>query len=94
MRSDDLSKEQCAAISNKASGMVAYLAKLKDRMDYKGFPADDPVKLAVANALKAVHQLHNEVQRRSIGVTGLAEPEKPRVDLLFTRRSKPRKHEK
>jgi hypothetical protein len=39
MRCDDLTKEQCAAIRGKASDMVHYLAALKDRMDYKNFPA-------------------------------------------------------
>jgi hypothetical protein len=93
MNSNDLTKAQCAAIRNKAGGMIAYLEKLNDRMAYKGFPADDPVRLATANALKVVHQLHSEVQSRSIGVTGLRKLEKPPVDLLFTRKSKPRKHE-
>jgi hypothetical protein len=68
MHSGDLTKEQCAAIRAKTSEMVHYLALLKDRMDYKGFPADDPVKVAVENALTAVQKLHSETLTRSIGI--------------------------
>jgi hypothetical protein len=77
MNSDQLTKAQCAAIRNKASGMVQYPAQLKDRMDYKGFPADDSVKLAVVDAQNATQKLYREVLSRSIGVTGLPEPKTP-----------------
>jgi hypothetical protein len=93
MNSEDLTKEQCAAIKRRAAWMLAYLEKLNDRMSYKGFPADDPIKRVVADALVATKRLHSEVLSRSIGVTGLPDAPKPPVDLLFTRKSQPRKHE-
>ena len=94
MRSDDLTKEQCAAIRGKASDMVHYLAAIKDRMDYKGFPVDDPVRIAVENTLAATQELYSEVLGRSIGVTGTPAPKPPPLDPFFTRRGKPRKYEK
>jgi hypothetical protein len=94
MRSDDLTREQARALKNKIGPMVAYLSRLHNRMGYSGFPEDDPLKLAVVRALNAMHDLHMEVQCRSIDGRGRDEVEKPPVDPLFTRRSKPRKHER
>ena len=94
MRSDDLTKGQCAAIRTRASDMVQYLVRIEDRMSYKGFPADDPVRIAVLNALAATKELYRETLARSIGVTEAPEPQQPPIDPFFTRRSKPRKHEK
>lgn len=74
--------------------MVSYLARLKDRMDYKGFPADDPVKCAVLDALSAAQMLYRETLSRSIGVTGLPEPKTPPLHPFFTRKSAPRKGER
>jgi hypothetical protein len=53
---------------------------------------DESGRHVVANALAAVHELHTEVQCRSID--GKGREEKPPVDLLFTRKSAPRKHER
>jgi hypothetical protein len=95
MRADDLTKAQCAALRNKASEMVAYLYRLNRRMGEKGLPEDDPLQLAVARALSAMSDLHAEVTGRSIdGMDRQASGEKPAaIDPLFTRTSKPRKHE-
>jgi hypothetical protein len=73
--------------------MVQYLAQLKDRMHYKGFPTDDPIRVAVENTLVAAQKLHSETLTRSIGVTGAPEPKQAPLDVLFTRTSKPRRHE-
>ena len=92
MNADDLTKAQYAALRNKVGEMVASLNRLNKRMGAIGFPTDDPLRLVVANALTAVHELHSEVQCRSID--GKSREEKPPVDLLFTRKSVPRKHER
>jgi hypothetical protein len=92
MNADDLTKAQYAALRNKVGEMVASLNRLNKRMGAIGVPTDDPLRLVVANALTAVHELHSEVQCRSID--GKGREEKPPVDLLFTRKSAPRKHER
>ena len=96
MRADDLTKAQCAAIRNKVSQQLAYLYRLNRRMSEKGFPEDDPLKVAVARAVSDTSELHAEVTCRSI--EGIGRPEThdrpPAVDPLFTRTSKPRKHER
>ena len=94
MNADDLTKAQYAALRNKVGEMVAYLGRLNKRMGDRGFPNDDPLRRVVVSALNAVHQLHAEVQCRSIDGKGREEVEKPPVDPLFTRISAPRKHEK
>jgi hypothetical protein len=96
MRADDLTKAQCAAIRNKVSQQLAYLYRLNRRMGEKGFPEDDPLKVAVARAMSAMNDLHAEVTCRSIdGMGRQATVEKPApIDPLFTRTSKPRKHER
>src|SRR5688572_15765085 len=94
MNANDLNKAQYAALRNRVGEMVAYLGRLKKRMDVRCFPEDDPLMRVVVEALNAVHQLHSEVQCRSIDGKGREEIEKPPVDPLFTRTSAPRKHEK
>ena len=75
--------------------MVAYLTRLNDRMSHKGFPDQDPIRLAAANALKALQQLHKELLSRSFDVKSSAETKTPPpVDLLFPRKSALRKDEK
>jgi hypothetical protein len=93
MNADDLTKAQYAALRNKVGEMVAYLDRLKNRMGARGFPEDDPLRLVVVSALTAMHELHAEVQCRSIDGKG-REEKPPAVDPLFTRTSAPRKHEK
>ncbi len=95
MNADDLSKAQCAAIRIKVGDMVAYLSRLNDRLSYKGFPADDPLRLVATKALSAVQQMHKELLSRSFDVKTVAEPEMPpAVDPFFTRKSALRKDEK
>jgi hypothetical protein len=72
--------------------MVDYLNRLGKRMSSRGFPADDPALVLVINALKAMYELHTEMQCRSID--GRGREEKPPVDPVFTRTSAPRRHEK
>jgi hypothetical protein len=95
MQADDLIKAQCAAIRNKVSQQLAYLYRLNRRMGEKSFPEDDPLKIAVVSAMSAMSELHAEVTCRSFDGIGRETNEKPpAVDPLFTRTSKPRKHER
>jgi hypothetical protein len=96
MQADDLIKAQCAAIRNKVSQQLAYLYRLNRRMGEKGFPEDDALKVAVARAMSAMSALHAEVTCRSIDGQGSQAPDQkpPPIDPLFTRTSKPRKHER
>jgi hypothetical protein len=50
--------------------MVAYLYRLKRRMDQMGFPEDDPLVIATQQATSAMCELHNEVMCRSIDGQG------------------------
>ena len=97
IRSDDLTRDQARSTRNKIEPMLQYLVRLNKRMGFRGIPADDPLKVAGANALTAMHELHTEVQCRSIDGKGRSEGRsevaKPPADLLFTRRSKARRHE-
>jgi hypothetical protein len=92
MRIDDLTRAQARALKNKIGPTVECLNRLGKRMSSRGFPDDNPVKLLVASALKALYELHAEMQCRSLD--GKGREEKPPVDPLFTRTSAPRKHEK
>jgi hypothetical protein len=92
MNADDLTHGQARALKNKLEPMVSYLHRLGKRMSGRGFPEDDPLRLLVAAALKAMYELHAEVQCRSID--GKGRDEQPPLDPLFTRTSAPRKHEK
>jgi hypothetical protein len=95
MRADDLTRAQARAIKNKLGPMVAYLKRLGKRMSDRNFPEDDPMRVMVVAALKAMYELHAEVTCRSMDGKGLNDiPKPPAVDPLFTRKSAPRKHEK
>jgi hypothetical protein len=75
--------------------MVAYLNRLGKRMSDRNFPEDDPMRLMVVTALKAMYELHADVTCRSMDGKGLNDTPKPSaVDPLFTRKSALRKDEK
>ncbi len=95
MRADDLTRAQARALKNKLGPMVAYLNRLGKRMSDRNFLADDPMRVMVVAALKAMHELHAEVTCRSMDGKGLDDTRKPpAVDPLFTRKSVLRKAEK
>jgi hypothetical protein len=81
-------------MKNRLEPMVSYLNRLGKRMGTRGFPEDDPVRLLVAGALKAMYELQTEMRCRSIDGKGREEIKNTSVDPLFTRTSAPRKHEK
>jgi hypothetical protein len=95
VQADDLTREQAAALKNKLRPMLDYLGRLNKRLSSRGFPENDPLRVMVSGALTSMHQLFTEVHCRSIDRKGSPEMENaPPVDLLFTRTSKPRKHER
>ena len=67
MRCTDLTREQGRALKNKLQPMLRYLARLKRRMTYRGFPPHDPLLAAVVNAENALHALSIELHYLSCG---------------------------
>jgi hypothetical protein len=57
MTSDDLSPDQCDALSAQIRPMLGYLGRLSKRMAKTGFPRNDPLRVLVSNAEDAVHRL-------------------------------------
>jgi hypothetical protein len=95
MQADDLTRGQARAIKNKLEPMVSYLNRLGKRMSDRGFPLDDPARVMVVDALKALYKLRAEMQCRSIDGRGIEEePKPPTIDELLARKSAPRKDEK
>ena len=82
-------------MKNKLEPIVSYLIRLGKRMSDRNFPADDPMRVMVVAALKAMYELHTEVTCRSMDGKGLNDAPKPSaVDPLFTRKGALRKNEK
>lgn len=75
MRSDDLTKAQCRALSNKLVPMLGYLGRLKKRMSNRGFPHDDRLLQLVLNAEDAMHRLRVDVHYRGSSGAGLRNEE-------------------
>jgi hypothetical protein len=95
MRSDDLTRGQARALKNKLEPMVSYLNRLGKRMSSRGFPEDDPARILVTDALKALYKLRAEMECRSIDGKGIDDtPRQPTIDEQLARRSAPRKDEK
>jgi hypothetical protein len=67
MRSDDLTREQAQALKNKLQPMLRYLGRLKRRMNYKGFPPEDPMLVGVCDAENAIHALTVKLHYLSCG---------------------------
>jgi hypothetical protein len=62
MQSNDLTREQAKALQDRLDPMLAYLNKLRHRMQNKGFPLDDPLWLTVSKAQEALMQLMTELR--------------------------------
>jgi hypothetical protein len=50
MTSDDLSPEQCDALSKRIAPVMGYLGRLSNRLAKAHFPHDDPLRVLVARA--------------------------------------------
>jgi hypothetical protein len=67
MQSTDLTRDQARALKNKLQPMLRYLARLKRRMTYRGFQADDRLFAAVVQTENAIHALSVEVHYLCVG---------------------------
>jgi hypothetical protein len=59
--SDDLTRAQADAMLASVRRQLRYLGRLRDRMNERGFPPNDPLHLAVTGAFNAVHALSVEL---------------------------------
>ena len=57
----DLTREQVEALLASVRRQIRYLGRLRDRMNQRGFPPDDPLYVAATGAFNAVHALSVEV---------------------------------
>jgi hypothetical protein len=62
MESKDLTRDQAKAIQRQLEPALAYLHKLRHRMQNKNFPLDDPLWLTVSKATSAMQDLVNELR--------------------------------
>jgi hypothetical protein len=82
MRADDLTRGQARALKNKLEPMVAYLNRLGKRMDSRGFRDDDPARILITDALKALYKLRAEMECRSIDGRGIEDkPKQPTIEV-------------
>jgi hypothetical protein len=81
MTSDDLSPEQCDALSKQIGLMLSYLGRLSKRMEKARFPHDDPLRVLVSRAEDAVHRLRIDVHYRSVEARRKA-ADKPNVSRV------------
>jgi hypothetical protein len=65
--------EQAETIKDRIAPMLAYLHRLRDRMDERGFLPTDPVYVSVAAALDSVHDLWVKTHYLSCG-SGVGRP--------------------
>jgi hypothetical protein len=70
MTCDDLSPEQCDALSEQIGPTLSYLGRLSKRMTNARFPHDDPLRVLVDRAEDAVHWLRIQTERL-VGVHAL-----------------------
>jgi hypothetical protein len=57
MQRNDLTNERTRALKNKLQPLLGYLNRLNKRIVRRGFPADDPLLVAVPRAECATHDL-------------------------------------
>jgi hypothetical protein len=69
MNSNDLTREQAEAISQKIGPMLGYMNRLKKRMN-QVFVRDDPLFAQVIDAADALHTLNVSIHYLSCGTTG------------------------
>jgi hypothetical protein len=62
MHSNDLTRQQATALQSKLEPMLAYLNKLRHRMQNKGFPLDDQLWVAVSKAQQVMQDLVTELR--------------------------------
>ena len=67
MKASDLTTEQAKAIKDRIAPMLAYLHRLKARMDERDFLPNDPLYILVANARESLHSLSVELSCSGVG---------------------------
>jgi hypothetical protein len=70
MRREDIAPKQAEAIKQKIRPMLAYLNRLKRRMDQRKFPHDDTLFNEVVDSADAMHKLNVSIHYLSCGKTG------------------------
>jgi hypothetical protein len=68
VNSNDMTREQAAAVGQSVVRLLAYLGKLRRHMELAGFPADDPPLQLATAAFHAVHDLRVDLHYRACGV--------------------------
>lgn len=76
MHSNELRRDQAAALARGLHRGLNYLARLRARMERKGFPPGDPLFQLVDNAHDAVFKLSVRVHYLSCG-SGVGQPPRP-----------------
>ena len=61
MDTDDLTTDQARQLHERIRPMLAYLYKLRGRMEQRGFPRDDELRQLVERAYDSVHRLSVEL---------------------------------
>jgi hypothetical protein len=66
MDSSKLTAEQARKLDDAMFTHVNFYARLKDRLEKRGFPADDPLMVAAKNAYDAAWVLSRETHNLSV----------------------------
>jgi hypothetical protein len=78
MNKSDINPEQAKQLADAVCRQKAFLYRLRERMEKRGFQASDPLYQKVAAAYDAVFRLWVELHYMSCGVKNPGEPvEKP-----------------
>jgi hypothetical protein len=67
MKASDLTTEQAEAIKDRIAPMLAYLHRLKARMDERDYLPNDPLYVLVAGARESLRSLWVETHYLSCG---------------------------
>lgn len=79
MTSEDLTPDQAKAVGIVVGRHLRYLGRLRDRMQRRGFPPNDPLVLSLTEAYNAIHGLN--VRLHYLGCRhGVGRPAKPQPD--------------
>jgi hypothetical protein len=74
MKKQDITKEQAAQLSKQMFGPMNFLWRLRERMEKRGFPHNDPLYVLVCEAYTAMHKL--SVSVHYLSCDGAGEPTK------------------
>ena len=77
MELSDLTPEQAGDLANRLQPMLGYLTRLTNRMQKRGWKAQDPVYLAAWEARDALHELLVRVRYASCGPGRAGKPSEP-----------------